>query len=134
MKRSRLRPRSAKRVAEQAERQGQLEERFGPREEWRCQFGRVVRFAQVVVPISVLPCHGEVNGHEVLKRSRGGSITDMDNVLLLCNYHNDLVEDEPTMAHALRLAPHHGEAHVNPLESDLADSDEFQEFLRREEQ
>ena len=52
------------------------------------------------------PCLGDVNGHEIVKRSQGGSIVDMDNVVLLCNKHNLWVEDNPLEAHTLGLMRH----------------------------
>jgi hypothetical protein len=51
-------------------------------------------------------CFGGVNGHELLKRSRGGSITDMENVTLLCDFHNSFVEMHPSVSHEMGLAKH----------------------------
>ena len=42
-------------------------------------------------------CYGPLNGHEVITRADGGSITDPDNIVLLCDFHNgwcDLNHDE----------------------------------------
>ena len=103
MKRSRIKPRSDKRTAENAERARLMEEKFGPRGEWRCQFPAIDNGFG-------FGCFGDVNGHEILKRSRGGSITDMDNVVLACQYHNDWVEENPIKAHDLGLAQHNWEA------------------------
>lgn len=97
-----LRPVSEKRRAENVERQKLMLEKFGPREEWRCQFPQIDNgFGW--------GCFGDVNGHEVLKRSRGGSITDMENVVLACQYHNEWVENNPVKAHELGLAAHNWE-------------------------
>ena len=49
------------------------------------------------------PCFGPVNGHELVKRSAGGSIVDPGNVVLLCNAHNTAVEDHPKEARRLGL-------------------------------
>jgi hypothetical protein len=105
VKRGRIKPISDKRRAENVVRAERMEEKFGPRP-WDCQFGKVVRFAGVAVPMSFLSCFGEVNGHEILKTSQGGSRVDMDNVVPLCNYHNGLIEDEPVMARQLGLVRH----------------------------
>jgi hypothetical protein len=93
MKRTRVNPVSRKRQAKNAERKRLMLERFGPQEEWRCL-------------LADPQCFGAVNGHELLKRSRGGSITDMDNVVLLCNYHNTWVEDYPEEANKMGLSKH----------------------------
>lgn len=42
-------------------------------------------------------CHGPLNGHEIITRADGGSITDAGNIVLLCDFHNgwcDLNHDE----------------------------------------
>jgi hypothetical protein len=95
MKRSRINPISKKRQRQNAERKAAMLEVFGPREGWKCQLRG-----------KYLACFGDINGHELLKRSRGGSITDMTNVVLLCNVHNSWVEDYPELAYDLGLAKH----------------------------
>lgn len=35
------------------------------------------------------PCYGALNGHEIITRGDGGSITDPANIVLLCNHHNE---------------------------------------------
>lgn len=95
MKRSPIRKISAKRRKKNALRQFAMTETFGPREIWKCQLRG-----------KYLACFGDINGHELLKRSRGGSITDMSNVVLLCNAHNSWVEDYPELAYDLGLAKH----------------------------
>jgi len=37
----------------------------------------------------------ELNGHELLSRGQGGSILDLDNIVLVCNPCNTWVEDNP---------------------------------------
>jgi len=90
MKRSWLKLRSPQRDQENAKRARLMFEKFGPWAEWRCQFS-----SHEIDYISSTRCRGPVHGHELLKRSRGGSITDMDNVVLLCQFHNGWVEDHP---------------------------------------
>ena len=95
MKRSRINPIGKKRQSQNVKRKAAMLEKFGPQDEWKCEMrGRY------------LACFGSVHGHELLKRSRGGSITDMDNVVLLCSTHNSWVEDYPELAHELGLAKH----------------------------
>ena len=72
-----------------------LEDKFGPREGWKCALAG-----------QYLACFGNLNGHELLKRSRGGSITDPDNIEILCDGHNVWVEDHPTLAHEIGMAKH----------------------------
>jgi len=47
------------------------------------------------------PCFGALHGHELLKRSRGGSITDAAGIVLACDRHNDDVERYPLLAERL---------------------------------
>jgi hypothetical protein len=47
------------------------------------------------------PCFGALHGHELLKRSRGGSITDPAGIVLACDRHNDDVERYPLLAEGL---------------------------------
>jgi hypothetical protein len=92
---------SKKRQKLMAERRLMMEELFGPRDNWRCTFW-LYRGTLTGPPT----CHGNVNGHELLKRSRGGSITDVGNVVLLCDFHNGWVEDHPAEAHEIGLSLH----------------------------
>ena len=101
MKRSPVNRISQKRQAEMQLRKSLMEETFGPRETWRCTFWL---YRSTLMEPSL--CHGNVNGHELLKRSRGGSITDMNNVVLLCDFHNGWCEDHPSDAHDMGLARH----------------------------
>ena len=101
LKRSPVNRISQKRQAEMQLRKSLMEETFGPRENWRCTFWL---YRSTLMEPSL--CHGNVNGHELLKRSRGGSITDMNNVVLLCDFHNGWCEDHPSEAHEMGLARH----------------------------
>jgi len=105
VKRSRLHPASANRVAENALRRERMLGHFGERDEWACQFAEF-RERVPLLPIAAGPCFAEVHGHEILKRSRGGSITDISNIILLCNFHNCWLEDHPHLAAELGLAKH----------------------------
>ena len=96
MKRTKIRAVSSKRLKENVERKRRMIEHFGPQDEWKCQ----------LAPNIDTPCFGPIAGHEILKRSRGGSITDMDNIMLACSMHNSWVEDNPDEAHRLGLAKH----------------------------
>ena len=102
-----MKPVSEKRKVLNIERAAMLEETFGPREGWYCQFAIYCeRFPDFIVRALDRAHHGEVHGHEILKRSRGGSITDPNNVALLCDFHNGWVEDFPLTAMKLGLADH----------------------------
>ena len=99
MKRSRLRPVSDKRRDDNALRAEMMEAKYGPRP-WRC-------LAERALLGQMGPCHGEVNGHEIIKASqwRAGRLVP-DNVVTLCNFHNGWVEDNPIEAHELGLMKH----------------------------
>ena len=101
MKRTRIKPVSDKRRAVNVERRRMLEQTFGKRESWRCSL-RDTPSALAAFGA----CFGEVNGHEVLKRSQGGSIVDPENIVLLCNHHNSQVEMFPVEAHKFGLMRH----------------------------
>lgn len=88
-----------------ASRRELMEAKFGPRETWRCSFADYSRNPDLTM-VAMITHFGAVNGHELLKRSRGGSITDMDNVVLLCDFHNEWVEIYPKEAHEMGLAKH----------------------------
>lgn len=102
--RSSLRPVSRKRQRENRVRARALEEAWGPRP-WHCVFKGYVRRYEARTGEAYEPprCFGEVNAHELVKRSRGGSITDPSNCVPLCNFHNDWVEDHPWAAQKLGL-------------------------------
>ena len=89
MKRSPIKRRSAKREAEMQERRvvlGQIVAERGP----RCQFPACKSMAD--------------DGHEILSRAAGGSITDPFNILLLCRPHHTWATDHPLQATRLGLA------------------------------
>jgi hypothetical protein len=104
MKRARLNPMSKRRERENTERRVMLEREFGPRDTWRCW----VRHRPILA-LMMGGCYGDVNGHEIVKRSQGGSIVDPKNILLLCARHNSWVEDYPEDAHKLGLMKHNWE-------------------------
>lgn len=98
---------SNKRRSENIERLALMVDKFGPPDMWRCRFDDFRRRQPLVnVQKQDRECWGTVAGHEILKRSRGGSILDMDNVTTLCTYHNGYVEDHPYAANRLGLALH----------------------------
>ena len=111
MKRTRLNPISRKRQRENVERRDNLERAWGPRP-WSCylsyQQGKAVH-PYSVNPVIIPACMGRVDGHELLKRSQGGSITDPSNMVPLCSRHNGWVEDEPDAAYDLGLVRKRGE-------------------------
>jgi 5-methylcytosine-specific restriction endonuclease McrA len=41
-----------------------------------------------------------LDAHELLSRARGGSITDLDNIVLLCRSCHDLITTSPALAEA----------------------------------
>lgn len=77
-----------------------MEATFGPPDTWHCTLWGDPRV------LVMGPCHGPIHGHELLKRSQGGSITDMENIILLCDYHNGWIENEPAKAYAWGLTRH----------------------------
>jgi hypothetical protein len=48
-----------------------------------------------------LRCFGSLAWHERRKRSSGGAITNEENLVGACDYHNCWVEDRPLIARAL---------------------------------
>lgn len=52
--------------------------------------------------------------HEPLTRARGGSIVDLDNIVLLCRDHHDWIDQHPTEATALGMlvSQHHRSENV----------------------
>jgi hypothetical protein len=91
MRRARLRPQSAKRRREQAERRkvlARLLEERGP--------GCEARVLNVCAGLAV-------DGHELLARSAGGSITDAGNILLVCRRCHDWIGERPREATSLGL-------------------------------
>jgi hypothetical protein len=98
MKRSPLNRVSKKRQRENVIRRENLERAWGARP-WSCwlshKVGETVSHSDGkpgLVASIIPPCYGEVNAHEIVKRSQGGSITDPSNMIPLCNFHNGWVE------------------------------------------
>lgn len=84
-----LRRTSARKAAEQRARRELAQRNHGP---VRCQWpGGCVSEA--------------VDQDELLMRSRGGSATDPDNIVLLCRAHHDWKHQHPTQAQAMGLMP-----------------------------
>ncbi len=111
MKRSRVKPISDKRVLALLDRQEEILATFGHPNEWEC----AIKGTALVLGVG--PCFGPVHAHEILKRSQGGSITDTDNMIMLCNFHNGWVEDHPARAHVLGLVRHSWEKSGESLTS-----------------
>lgn len=88
-----IKPVSDKRKKENRERTKAMVEVRG-RDQHACQLQAVIGTA----------CHGPLHGHEILKRSRGGSITDPANIMLACDGHNGWVEDHPMLAEVYGLS------------------------------
>lgn len=95
MKRTGLRKVSDKRAAENRARVTALafvRRRSGG----RCEAGPMIA---AVDPVAASECRGRgVEGHEKLKRSRGGSITDPRNIVWTCRPCHDFTEREPAKA------------------------------------
>jgi len=88
VKRTRLKPQSAKRRRENRERRKAMIAAFG--ESPRCRFPACTRPAD--------------DAHEILSRARGGSITDPANVAPLCRVHHTFVTEHPAEAERLGLS------------------------------
>jgi PAS domain-containing protein len=85
VRRTPIRRQSAGRRRQQAERRRLLEQLVEERGPW-CQ-------AQLI------GCEGQaVDGHEVLPRSAGGSITDADGIVLLCRLCHRHITENPAWA------------------------------------
>lgn len=102
-KRARVNPISVKRKNDNVLRSEMMEAKYGPREEWRCLFWDYVPEDEDRVP----RCYGPVNGHEIIKASqwRAGRLVP-ENVITLCNMHNDWIEEYPARAYVLGLTKH----------------------------
>ena len=113
MKRTRILSISEKRKIVNVARRRLMEAKFGPRDTWRCWFADFSQNANLTLA-AMMTHAGPVNGHEILKRSRAGStdenLLDMNGIVLLCQFHNNWVEMEPRLAHAMGLALHSWEA------------------------
>ena len=97
-----IRPVSKRRARVNRERARNQLIAWGPRP-WVCELG----------PVIGTPCFGEVNGHELLKRSRSGkdsNLTDVSGQMRACEHHNGWVEMWPIEAEALGLSKPSGVA------------------------
>lgn len=112
-----MKKRSTKRQREDRERRSNLEAAYGPKP-WRCRFKVYWDDTRdsgwrAELPLRDTPsaCYGDVNGHEIHKSSQGGSRSDPANVIPLCNYHNDWLEDHPLLGRLIGLVrnPNKGE-------------------------
>ena len=102
-----INPVSKRRAKVNRQRAKNLVEAWGPRP-WKC------RFPQIMLETGIIPanvaywkCSGEVNGHEVLKRTRSGkdsNLLDIEGIEPLCDFHNDHVEQFPKEAQLMGLA------------------------------
>lgn len=121
MKRSPMNRQSPKKAAEQAQRRELVEalQRAGL---WECQIGPVLMRAMLTqandrtedeirrITDGVLGCEKEPSGlHEIRKRSSGGSLTVLANLLMACSPCNLFVEDYPAIAHSLGLVARPGD-------------------------
>lgn len=96
VKRSPINPVSKKRLALYIERRDNLQHAWGPKP-WTCYLNLRQDWKAITqTQTAIVPhCMGEVNAHEIVKRSQGGSITDVSNMVPLCNVHNSWVETAP---------------------------------------
>ncbi len=108
MIRTTLKSVSSKRRKTNAIRKANLESAWGPRP-WSCylthkqgQFQHARDNSLTRIPF----CIGQVDAHELLKRSQGGSITEPSNMVPLCSGHNSWVEDNPKISYELGLVRH----------------------------
>lgn len=85
MKRSRVNPMSDKRHAENVQRREAMI-RVRNRDGHECVGAKFI--PQSVTSYLPEPCFGPLNGHEIITRADGGSITDPNNIVLLCDFHN----------------------------------------------
>ena len=100
LKRTPIKPMSDKRKSVNQQRKEAMLAHFGKRETWKCQ-------GQTVFPHK---CFGAINGHEITSRARAGradaNLLDMSGIILLCDWLNGWIEDNPKKAHELGLTKH----------------------------
>lgn len=87
VKRTRIRPVSKKRSALRGARAAVCAALFD-RDDHRCQMPTTTNAG---------PCYGPLTPHHLVKAGQGGSYT-LDNLVTLCAFHNDWVEDNPDLA------------------------------------
>ncbi len=100
-----LNQRSAKRVAEDRERE-KAKTVVRQRARGGCEAQGV--FARNYPEVG--GCAGPFDFHEVLTRARGGSITDPENILMVCRRHHDWLTDHPVEAAVVGLVRNSWEA------------------------
>lgn len=81
---------------------------------WECQIGPVLRRAYFDGVLAVgggdVDCLDEPSGiHERRKRSSGGSLITLANLMPACSFHNQWVERFPEKAHLLGLVVRPGD-------------------------
>lgn len=113
MKRSPLNRESAKHAAEREQRR-RLVKALQDAGMWECQIGPVLRRAYFDnahdIRAADLDCLDEPSGiHERRKRSSGGSLTVLANLMPACTWHNQWVEREPDIARRLGLVVRPGD-------------------------
>lgn len=79
-------------------------ELLGQRIEMLADVDRSGCAAHELVP--AVECSGPVDPHEPLTRARGGSITDRENVVMVCRSHHSWIHRHPDESHALGLLVH----------------------------
>lgn len=104
---------SASKAAERAERRA-LVKALIDAGLWECQIGPVLRRAYYADSYDIraahVDCLDEPSGiHERRKRSSGGSLTVLANLLPACTWHNQWCEREPEIAHELGLVVRPGD-------------------------
>lgn len=92
-----IKQRSDKRVAEDRERE-KAKVVVRQRARGGCEARHLV--GQMVVDTG---CAGPFDFHEVLTRARGGSITDPENILMVCRRHHDWITENPAASLSLGL-------------------------------
>jgi hypothetical protein len=100
LERKPLKPMSDRRREVNKQRKEAMLAHFGKRETWKCM-------GQATFPHK---CFGEINGHELLSRSRSGrtdeNLLDMNGIITICNWLNSYIEDNPQWAHEMGFAKH----------------------------
>lgn len=104
---------SASKAVERAERRALVKALIGAGL-WECQIGVTLRRESFIgahaIDYSDIACVGEPSGiHERRKRSSGGSLTLLANLMPACTWHNQWCEREPEIAHELGLVVRPGD-------------------------
>lgn len=110
---------SASKAAERAERRA-LVKALIDAGLWECQVGLTLSRASFILSttsaedralsVARVSCHMTIEGlHERRKRSAGGSLTLLTNLMPSCNPCNGWIEDHPQLAHRLGLVVREGD-------------------------